>query len=155
MTVKRMIAGLAPATLLLLLLTACGGDAPPPPPSGAAPEATDATPAPASDDPIETAVEAMTEAAYRRHIETLASDAFGGRAPATPGEDLTVTYLIPLFAIAWGAVFLDEPGGGREADMYVRMGNSTRKLPAAEVEKLIVSRSPENASGLVINSPPS
>ena len=26
------------------------------------------------------------------------------------------------------AVFLDEPGGGREADMYVRMGNSTRKL---------------------------
>lgn len=25
-------------------------------------------------------------------------------------------------------VFLDEPGGNREADMYVRMGNSTRKL---------------------------
>lgn len=25
-------------------------------------------------------------------------------------------------------VFLDEPGGSREADMYVRMGNSTRKL---------------------------
>jgi uncharacterized membrane protein YeaQ/YmgE (transglycosylase-associated protein family) len=25
-------------------------------------------------------------------------------------------------------VFLDEPGGRREADMYVRMGNSTRKL---------------------------
>jgi predicted HTH transcriptional regulator len=25
-------------------------------------------------------------------------------------------------------VFLDEPGGKREADMYVRMGNATRKL---------------------------
>ncbi len=25
-------------------------------------------------------------------------------------------------------VFLDEPGGNREADMYVRMGNSTRKM---------------------------
>lgn len=25
-------------------------------------------------------------------------------------------------------VFLDEPGGNRQADMYVRMGNSTRKL---------------------------
>jgi Zn-dependent M28 family amino/carboxypeptidase len=92
-----MIAGLAPATLLLLLLTACGGDTPPPPTAAAAPAATDAAPAPASDDPIETAVEAMTEAAYRRHIETLASDAFGGRAPATPGEDLTVAYLIDQF----------------------------------------------------------
>ncbi len=25
-------------------------------------------------------------------------------------------------------VFLDEPGGSREADLYVRTGNSTRKL---------------------------
>ena len=39
----------------------------------------------------------MTEAEYRRHIETLASDAFGGRYPATPGEDLTVAYLIDQF----------------------------------------------------------
>ena len=31
-------------------------------------------------------------------------------------------------AAAPGPVFLDEPGGNREADMYVRMGNSTRKL---------------------------
>lgn len=29
---------------------------------------------------------------------------------------------------AQGPVFLDEPGGNREVDMYVRMGNSTRKL---------------------------
>lgn len=31
-------------------------------------------------------------------------------------------------AAAGSPVFLDEPGGQREADMYVRMGNSTRKL---------------------------
>ena len=31
-------------------------------------------------------------------------------------------------AAAPAPVFLDEPGGQREADLYVRMGNSTRKL---------------------------
>ncbi len=39
----------------------------------------------------------MTEAAYRRHIEILASDEFGGRAPASPGEELTVEYLVRTF----------------------------------------------------------
>ena len=39
----------------------------------------------------------MTEAAYRRHIEILASDEFGGRAPGSPGEDLTVDYLVQHF----------------------------------------------------------
>jgi len=39
----------------------------------------------------------MTEAAYRRHIEILASDEFGGRAPASPGEELTVDYLVQHF----------------------------------------------------------
>jgi hypothetical protein len=34
----------------------------------------------------------MTEASYRRHIEILASDEFGGRAPGSPGEDLTLAY---------------------------------------------------------------
>jgi Zn-dependent M28 family amino/carboxypeptidase len=48
-------------------------------------------------DPIATAVDAMTEADYRRHIEVLASDEFGGRAPASPGEDLTVAYLVDHF----------------------------------------------------------
>ena len=48
-------------------------------------------------DPVELAAEMMTEAAYRRHIELLASDEFGGRAPASPGEELTVNYLIENF----------------------------------------------------------
>lgn len=48
-------------------------------------------------DPITMAEEAMTEAAYRRHIEILSSDEFGGRAPASPGEELTVAYLLEAF----------------------------------------------------------
>ncbi|MEJ2385639.1 MAG: M28 family peptidase, partial [Xanthomonadales bacterium] len=99
MTANRLIAGLLPAALTTLLLGACGGE------DAAAPEVTTAPPAPveapaespATDDPIDTAAAAMTEAEYRRHIETLASDAFGGRYPATPGEDLTVAYLVDFF----------------------------------------------------------
>ena len=34
-------------------------------------------------------------------------------------------------------VFLDEPGGNREADMYVRMGNSTRKLLTDEAVEYV------------------
>ena len=82
------------APLLTLVLVACGGEDSGGPASAQEPVAqSPAMPADeaATDDPIETAVEAMTEANYRRHIETLASDAFGGRMPATPGEDLTVT----------------------------------------------------------------
>ncbi len=41
--------------------------------------------------------DAMTEAAYRHHIEILASDEFGGRAPGSPGEELTVNYLVETF----------------------------------------------------------
>lgn len=40
---------------------------------------------------------AITEAGYRRHVETLSSDEFGGRAPVSPGEELTVTYLANVF----------------------------------------------------------
>ena len=41
-----------------------------------------------------------------QHVQVLASDAFEGRGPATPGEDKTVAYLIEQFQAA-GA----EPGG--------------------------------------------
>ncbi len=37
--------------------------------------------------------EAIQEQDLRTHIQTLASDAFEGRAPASPGEEKTVTYL--------------------------------------------------------------
>lgn len=77
-----------------LILTACGPQEP------AGTETTAESPAAdtAATDPIDIAAEAMTEAAYRRHIEILASDEFGGRAPATPGEELTVTYLVDHFS---------------------------------------------------------
>jgi Zn-dependent M28 family amino/carboxypeptidase len=50
-----------------------------------------------SADPVAVGEETMNEADYRRHIETLASDAFGGRAPGSPGEELTVKYLVDYF----------------------------------------------------------
>ena len=60
-------------------------------------------------DPIAAGVEAMTEAAYRRHVETLASDAFGGHAPASPGEELTVSCLVERF----GSIGLETGDGER------------------------------------------
>ena len=92
----RLFALTLPAALLGLLLAACGEDPatePPPQETVAAAPA----PAPAGDDLVQAAVDTMTEANYRRHVETLASDAFGGRAPGTKGEELTVAYLINHF----------------------------------------------------------
>ena len=40
---------------------------------------------------------AFTESALKQHIEILASDAFGGRAPGTAGEELTLQYLENAF----------------------------------------------------------
>ncbi len=71
-------------------------------------------------DPIAMGVEVMTEASYRRHIEILASDEFGGRAPASPGEELTVEYLTRTFE-SLGL----EPGNG---DSY------TQDVPLVWVE---------------------
>jgi Zn-dependent M28 family amino/carboxypeptidase len=61
------------------------------------------TPAPAattvpSTDPVVVGENAIVEANYRRHIEILASDEFGGRAPASPGEQLTIDYLTDAFS---------------------------------------------------------
>ena len=70
--------------------------------TAAAPEsaAPQAQPAPTEvSDPIEEAAEVMTEANYRKHIEILASDEFGGRAPASPGEELTVDYLVKKYFV--------------------------------------------------------
>jgi uncharacterized lipoprotein YajG len=61
----------------ILLAAGCGKEPQPAP-------APAPVPTPASD-PIELGVEALDEAGYRRHVETLASDAFGGRAPGSPG----------------------------------------------------------------------
>lgn len=39
----------------------------------------------------------LSDAGLRKHVEVLASDEFGGRAPATRGEELTVQYLESAF----------------------------------------------------------
>ena len=43
---------------------------------------------------------AISGAEIGKHIEVLASDAFEGRAPATPAEEKTVNYLIEQFKAA-------------------------------------------------------
>ena len=77
--------------LCVSILTACGSEE-----AVESSNASSAVPVAAptqATDPVATGTEAITEAAYRRHIEILASDEFGGRAPASPGEELTVEYL--------------------------------------------------------------
>ncbi len=49
----------------------------------------------------------ITEDEIARHIEVLASDEFGGRAPSSPGEELTIAYLAEEFA-SYGL----QPGNG-------------------------------------------
>ncbi len=53
----------------------------------------------------------VTEAQIRAHIEQLASDAFGGRRPGTPGETLTAHYIATQLAAAgWQAGTAGEGG---------------------------------------------
>jgi Zn-dependent M28 family amino/carboxypeptidase len=118
---KVLQLGIAAAASLALLV-ACGKDEAAAPVTTAS-ESPITTPeeAPAqSSDPIAMGVEAMTEVEYRRHVETLASDEFGGRAPGSPGEDLTIDYLVTHFK----NIGL-EPGNG---DSY------TQDVPLAWVE---------------------
>ncbi|RXE84756.1 M28 family metallopeptidase [Pseudoalteromonas sp. A757] len=46
---------------------------------------------------IDTAYNSINDAQLRAHIKTLASDEFGGRAPSTKGEELTLAYLTKHF----------------------------------------------------------
>ncbi|MDW7550603.1 MULTISPECIES: M28 family metallopeptidase [Pseudoalteromonas] len=56
---------------------------------------------------IDTAYNSINDAQLRAHIKTLASDEFGGRAPSTKGEELTLAYLTKHFkALGY------EPGNG-------------------------------------------
>jgi len=64
--------------------------------------------------------DAITVESLTKHIKVLASDEFGGRAPGSLGEELTVDYLINQFK----AIGL-EPGNG---DSY------TQSVPMASVE---------------------
>ena len=57
----------------------------------------DAPPAPVTAEAAAPALETITEADLLAHIDTLASDAFEGRAPGTAGEEKTVAYLTGRF----------------------------------------------------------
>ena len=87
---------LAPLVSLLLVVCSSGADA-------------DAAPVPPAPEPIDAQ-------RVSRIIQTLASDAFAGRAPGGPGERLTVDYLIQEFKAA-GL----QPGGEK--------GGWTQKVP--------------------------
>ncbi len=71
------------------------------------------------EDPIEAAHQAIIPELLAEHIQVLASDEFLGRAPASPGEEKTVNYLIEQFQ-ALGL----RPGNG---DRY------TQEVPLAEI----------------------
>ncbi len=82
---------------VLTVLAACSPSEPPP-------EAVVAVPEQAS---LLDTQRSQVEADLHTHTEVLGSDAFGGRAPGTAGEELTVAYLVEQFE-ALGL----EPGNG-------------------------------------------
>lgn len=77
----------------------------------------------------------ITPAGIARHVEVLASDAFEGRAPATPGEDKTVAYLAEQFARAGakpgasGGWFQDVPMVTQTVDPRVALTISGAAAP--------------------------
>ncbi|MDH3271713.1 MAG: M28 family metallopeptidase, partial [Gemmatimonadota bacterium] len=75
--------------------------------------------------------ESISEADIAEHLAVLASDEFGGRAPSSPGEELTVTYLTDQFR-ALGL----EPGAA---------GSYTQDVPLVDI-----TADPTNAP-LVVN----
>lgn len=72
---------------LLLALSACSGDNSPPAEPVDAPDVSAMSPEPGD----------KIAAELHRHIAELASDAYEGREPGTPGEDKTIAYLVKEF----------------------------------------------------------
>ena len=73
-------------------LSACQREAEAPPAPSPAP-----APAPATQAPVFAFKDAIDTADFAEHVRVLASDAFEGRAPGSPGEDKTVEYLKAQF----------------------------------------------------------
>jgi len=81
--------------------------------------------------PKTTSVDKITVESLTQHIKTLSSDEFGGRAPATEGEVLTIKYIEEQF---------------RKAGLTAGNGDSfTQKVPLASIEVI-------NQPELVISS---
>ncbi|TXH73740.1 MAG: aminopeptidase, partial [Lysobacteraceae bacterium] len=92
---NRSLPKTPPKTLLLTFvaiatLSACQREA-------EAPPAPSPAPAPATQAPVFAFKDAIDAADFGEHVRVLASDAFEGRAPGSPGEDKTVEYLKAQF----------------------------------------------------------
>ena len=93
MSIMKQIHRAMPAAIALAFLASCGGAAS----DSVFDEGDDGAGGPDS----------ITEAQIAEHMAVLASDEFGGRAPSSPGEELTVAYISEYFA-SLGL----EPGNG-------------------------------------------
>ncbi len=155
---------------MVLLLVACGSEDTASPPVG--PAQTSSVPA-KTEDPISIGVEAMTEEGYRSHVALLASDEFGGRGPASPGEELTVAYLVEHFEglglepangdsytqevpLAWVEA-VNKPaltfGGGDGEDMVLDYGPDQVIWTRKQVSGVSISESEMIFVGYGINAP--
>ena len=80
----------------ICLLTACGGSEPSTPAASQTPAASASGAAASPDVPV-ASLPSIDPNAILDHIKVLSSDKFAGRAPGTPGEELTVNYLVDQF----------------------------------------------------------
>ncbi len=104
-------------SLALLALCACGSNDPAPQASGDAAQDARGTPAAAGNHAFQDAIAAGD---FTAHVQELASDAFAGRGPGTPGEDKTVDYIKAQFA----RIGL-QPGNGSDWFQTVPMVETT------------------------------
>ena len=88
------------------------------------------------------AAPAFSEAAYRKHVELLSSDAFEGRAPGTEGEKRTLAYLEQQFRAA-GL----QPGIG---DSYLQSVPVVEIMPHADA---VMQLAGPNDQSLALRSP--
>jgi len=117
---KRRATSYRIATLFLTATLIACSDSTPPQQANSGNAALSSASTGSHTDSVVTAASAISEASYRAHVATLSSDEFGGRGPASPGEEKTVAYLEAAFRELGLA-----PGNG---DSYIQ------EVPLASVE---------------------
>ena len=137
-----------PALMLLACHAPAATQKPPPapsaPPMHAQPEALgEAAPTLPSQrvHAVSEALSRIREEGLRRDVETLASDAFEGRAPGTPGEERTLAYLSESFR-ELGLEPLGE-GGSYGVRVPLLGAQSTPEARFRAGKKQLVARTPE------------
>ncbi|HET6603499.1 MAG TPA: aminopeptidase, partial [Xanthomonadaceae bacterium] len=109
----------------LLALAACEREAPPEP-TAEQPSAPAAQPAqpPAPDASDHSFGPDISAEDFAKHVQVLSSDAFGGRAPGSRGEQLTVDYIMGQFQ----RLGLKAPDG----ESYTQTVPMVQTIPAAD-----------------------